>query len=562
MSIKKPRALDHHRVFRLLKDKQPQDRLSYLEMIARQDGSDDVANLIAECAPVRPWSIPWAHWGLGRCQYRVIGKHPGGVTAIAIACLSDEKVIVSAGGDGTIRTWDPSTGRAFANPMRCHDGRVCSIAITEHEGRAVVVSGGGDTTVRIWDLESGQPRLRPLTGHSGWVRSVAVGQLQGRPVVVSAGDDRSVRIWDLESGAHIGTVAGQHEDYILVLALADVDGRTTVISGDRSGEFIVRDLETGALLSGQSKRYQERLTDTQIMEQDGGPVAPRRSNHTAVQPQDLTRPGGTPRPTVHDDAAPTGPDGLLAMAFGHIASSPVLASGDARGTVRLWDVNTGILRGRLCLRRSGVAAITLTDLDSRPAIITGSENGIITVWNLPTRLRHRHRPYRLDLWAEAISIVEFQGSMAAVAGGPGQVIRCWDLATGSPVRGPIRTGHSIFALASGCLNGRAIVVTGGDDGTLRSWDLGRGQALGPPVPVSGGTVRSAALMTTRDELLAVCGTEDGSVHRWDILGNEPPERLALDGTGRRVALGAMLETCGSAGKGASEGGCTFPVTES
>ena len=25
--------------------------------------------------------------------------------------------------------------------------------------------------------------------------------------------------------------------------------------------------------------------------------------------------------------------------------------------------------------------------------------------------------------------------------------------------------------------------------------------------------------------------------------------------------GAMLETCGSAGKGASEGGCTFPVTE-
>jgi hypothetical protein len=29
-----------------------------------------------------------------------------------------------------------------------------------------------------------------------------------------------------------------------------------------------------------------------------------------------------------------------------------------------------------------------------------------------------------------------------------------------------------------------------------------------------------------------------------------------------VAVGAMLETCGSAGKGASEGGCTFPVTES
>ena len=46
------------------------------------------------------------------------------------------------------------------------------------------------------------------------------------------------------------------------------------------------------------------------------------------------------------------------------------------------------------------------------------------------------------------------------------------------------------------------------------------------------------------------------------------ETVRIDRLERSAASGvtasrrAMLETCGSAGKGASEGGCTFPVTES
>ena len=49
------------------------------------------------------------------------------------------------------------------------------------------------------------------------------------------------------------------------------------------------------------------------------------------------------------------------------------------------------------------------------------------------------------------------------------------------------------------------------------------------------------------------GLQDGQSDRLVVLG----ERIVA-----QRQPGAMLETCGSAGKGASEGGCTFPVTES
>ena len=74
------------------------------------------------------------------------------------------------------------------------------MAVGERHGRPVIVSGGGDGTVRVWDLESGEPVLGPLTGHDGGVNAVAVGERHGRPVIVSGGDDRTVRVWDLESG--------------------------------------------------------------------------------------------------------------------------------------------------------------------------------------------------------------------------------------------------------------------------------------------------------------------------------------------------------------------------
>jgi WD40 repeat protein len=113
-------------------------------------------------------------------------------------------VIVSGGGDGTVRIWELAGGAPIGEPLRGHEGAVSAVAVGELDGRPVIVSGGYDGTVRIWELAGGAPIGEPLRGHDDLVLTVAVGELDGRPVIVSGGDDQTVRIWELAGGAPIG----------------------------------------------------------------------------------------------------------------------------------------------------------------------------------------------------------------------------------------------------------------------------------------------------------------------------------------------------------------------
>ena len=74
-------------------------------------------------------------------------------------------------------------------------------------GSPVVVSGGGDGTVRVWDLATGNPVGGPFTGHDGPVKCLAAAELEGRPVVVSGDADGTVWVWDLASRASAAEAA-------------------------------------------------------------------------------------------------------------------------------------------------------------------------------------------------------------------------------------------------------------------------------------------------------------------------------------------------------------------
>ena len=68
------------------------------------------------------------------------------------------------------------------------------------DGTPVIVSSGGDKTVRVWRLADGTPVGKPLPGHA-WVNAVAVGRLpDGTPVIISSGEDGTVRVWRLADG--------------------------------------------------------------------------------------------------------------------------------------------------------------------------------------------------------------------------------------------------------------------------------------------------------------------------------------------------------------------------
>ena len=131
-----------------------------------------------------------------------LGRHTGVVSAVAVGKLDGRPIVVSGGGDSTVRVWDLGTGVPVGDPFTGHTGWVSAVAVGELDGRPIVVSGSLDSTVRVWDLGTGDPVGEPFTGHTGDVWAVAVGELDGRPLVVSGSVDSTVRVSDLATGGN------------------------------------------------------------------------------------------------------------------------------------------------------------------------------------------------------------------------------------------------------------------------------------------------------------------------------------------------------------------------
>jgi WD40 repeat protein len=193
------------------------------------------------------------------------GIAPSGHTSrvVAVSVTPDGRG-VSAGLDGTLKTWDLPTGSELAT-LRGPEGTVGDMAVTR-DGLAVVATWGDSLT--IWDLNAGnrlsrleysedipvltgsvavtpdgryalvtyeyqrstvrsgflvvwdlrsEGQLRALRDHTAKVSAVAVTP-DGRQAL-SGGEDRTLRLWDLRSGKMRGILKG-HTDIIRAVAVA------------------------------------------------------------------------------------------------------------------------------------------------------------------------------------------------------------------------------------------------------------------------------------------------------------------------------------------------------
>lgn len=99
----------------------------------------------------------------------------------------DEKYIVSASGDRTIKVWNTSNCE-FVRTLMGHKRGIACLQYRDN----LVVSGSSDNTIRLWNVELGTC-IRVLEGHEELVRCIRFDDKR----IVSGAYDGKIKVWDL-----------------------------------------------------------------------------------------------------------------------------------------------------------------------------------------------------------------------------------------------------------------------------------------------------------------------------------------------------------------------------
>lgn len=135
--------------------------------------------------------------------------HRGKVTAV---CEAAEFVLVTAGDDGTLRTWDLRRRREVHCVEDPHGGAEVHAVVAGARERAEFATAAADAVVKIWHVDDeGRREMMKgeLVGHTDHV--TALEWCEWRALWITASDDHTIRLWRADTRASIRCVSVRTE---------------------------------------------------------------------------------------------------------------------------------------------------------------------------------------------------------------------------------------------------------------------------------------------------------------------------------------------------------------
>jgi WD40 repeat protein len=325
----------------------------------------------------------------------------------------------------------------------------------------VLATYARDRRIKVWDAATGKERLALARGQGQ--ETVPVSKLAFSPdgKTLAAGSGTGlIALWTLDPQADTPTFSTP--EGFVALALAP-DGRT-VVAAPRDNAVQVYDLQTR---KGRTLKVPGGIPTSVAVSPDGATLAVGVRHHEAGKHTLLTS-GEWALWDLRTDqriaAVKGSAEGIVALQF--LSDGRTLVTGDLKGQVRLWDVDS-----RQELVKLGAHSGEVTALVAAPGagLLASASAAEVKLWDLTTRQER----YTLKGGAHCLALLEKGQTLAT--GGDRHPTLLWDTTTGKLHRS---LGQGDGALCMAVSPDNQTLALGCGDRVIRLWDVASGQLRG------------------------------------------------------------------------------------
>ena len=136
--------------------------------------------------------------------------YEGWVTAVAFS--ADGKTLATGNVNKIIKLWDVSTGGERAT-LKGHKNTINALTFAPDETplySGCLATGSADGTIRFWNPDTGKELVTFSEGHTEWVKAVAFAK--NGTMLTSAAFNGTVEVWDLKTKRELITFTAGHSD--------------------------------------------------------------------------------------------------------------------------------------------------------------------------------------------------------------------------------------------------------------------------------------------------------------------------------------------------------------
>ncbi|MGI3226607.1 WD40 repeat domain-containing protein [Streptomyces sp. GTA36] len=324
-----------------------------------------------------PYRARWSEVVPG-AEEAVLEGHTRWAYIVHSFAVADIPMVASAGGDRTVRIWDPILCEII-HVLEGHSDEVRAIASVEFDSRICLASAGRDGGVFIWDPVSGD-LIKNLDGDSPGYSAMRSLRWNGVSLlVVASASEHEVSIIDPADGSILRTLQ-QHEDWISDICVITHRDQTFVASCSEDGSISLWDLAADRLhlrieVDKNERYWREWIRSLCAVDINGTTLLAGACSDSSLIIWDALTGERVHILEGHEDS-------VYSVCCINSNDTVALASAGKDAAIRLWDPLSGDSLGTLMGHADWIYSLCPVEVGERQKLISTGDDRSIRLWDL------------------------------------------------------------------------------------------------------------------------------------------------------------------------------------